>query len=123
MQEYGEPNASLVAGLEARGAFVLTVKVYGWDLPEDTRPLEQLVRSTAGGQVDVLLVTSSQQAVNLLHVADRLGLANELRNGLQNTIIASIGPDTSETLRDYGLAVDFQPEHPQMGQLVAAAGR
>ena len=37
VQEYGQPNASLVAGLEARGAGVRTVKVYEWDFPEDTR--------------------------------------------------------------------------------------
>jgi uroporphyrinogen decarboxylase len=119
MQEYGEPNASLVAGLEARGAQVVTLKVYRWELPAETGPLEQLVRSIAAGQIDVLLVTSSQQAVNLLRIAERLQMVDDLRRGLVNTVIASIGPDTSDTLRGHGLAVDLQPEHPQMGQLVA----
>ncbi|MEX2141208.1 MAG: uroporphyrinogen decarboxylase [Pirellulales bacterium] len=121
MQEYGEPNASLVAGLEARGARVVTLKVYRWELPEDTGPLEQLARSIAVGEIDVLLFTSSHQAVNLLRIAERLHLADELQRGLQHTVIASIGPDTSETLRDHGLTIDLQPEHPQMGQLVASA--
>ena len=121
MQEFGEPNTSLVAGLEARGARVLTLKVYRWDLPEDTGPLEQLVRSMAAGEIDVLLFTSSHQAVNLLRIAERLGLADDVQRALHDTVIASIGPDTSETLRDHGLSVDLQPEHPQMGQLVAAA--
>ena len=35
LQEYGQPNASLVAGLEARGARVHCLKVYRWDLPLD----------------------------------------------------------------------------------------
>ena len=121
MQEYGEPNASLVAGLEARGARVVTLKVYRWELPEDTGPLEQLVRSIGGGEIDVLLFTSSHQAVNLLRMAERQRLTDELQRGLQKTVLASIGPDTSETLRDLGLTVDFQPDHPQMGQLVASA--
>ena len=38
-------------------------------------------------------------------------------------MIASIGPDTSETLRQYGFAVDLEPEHAKMGQLVVAAAR
>jgi uroporphyrinogen decarboxylase len=121
MQEYGEPNASLVAGLEARGAQVVPLKVYRWELPDDSGPLAQLARSIAEGKIDVLLVTSSQQAVNLLRVGEQLRLGDDLRRGLANTVIASIGPDTSDTLREHGLAVDLVPEHPQMGQLVAAA--
>jgi uroporphyrinogen decarboxylase len=121
MQEYGEPNASLVAGLEARGAQVVAVKVYRWDLPEDTAPLEELVRSLAAHEVNVVLFTSSHQAVNLLRTAERLGMADDARHGLQTAVIASIGPDTSETLRAHGLVVDLEPDHPQMGHLVATA--
>jgi len=32
----------------------------------------------------------------------------------------SIGPTTSQALRESGLAVDIEPEHPKMGHLVAA---
>src|SRR2546425_1049728 len=44
LQEYGQPNASLVAGLEARGAKVARIKLYNYDLPEDTGPLAANVR-------------------------------------------------------------------------------
>ncbi len=74
VQEYGQPNPHLVAGLEARGAQVRTVKVYHWDLPEDTAPLEANVRAIAAGERDVVLFTSSQQVVNLLGMAERLEL-------------------------------------------------
>jgi uroporphyrinogen-III synthase len=33
-------------------------------------------------------------------------------------VIASIGPTTSEALRDQGLTPDFEPSHPKMGILV-----
>src|SRR6056297_3613994 len=33
LQEYGISNTSLIAGLEARGASVVPVKVYAWDFP------------------------------------------------------------------------------------------
>ena len=120
LQEYGQPNASLVAGLEARGATVLNLKIYQWDLPEDTGPLEANIRAIAAGEIDVALFTSSQQVLNLLTVAARLGLAGELRTGLARLAIGSVGPGTSQTLRQNELAVDFEPEHAGMGQLVIA---
>jgi uroporphyrinogen decarboxylase len=121
LQEYGQPNASLVAGLEARGATVLNLKIYQWDLPEDTGPLEANIRAIAAGEIDVALFTSSQQVVNLLTVAAQLSLAGELRTGLARTVIGSIGPGTSQTLRQNELPVDFEPEHAGMGQLVVTA--
>ena len=72
--EYGRPNASLVAGLEARGARVEAVRVYRWELPEDIAPLTDNLRAIAAGQRQVALFTSSHQVVNLLRVAEDLGL-------------------------------------------------
>jgi uroporphyrinogen-III synthase len=50
VQEYGKTNPSLIAGLEARGAHVLRMPVYQWDLPEDTAPLEENVRRLSRGR-------------------------------------------------------------------------
>lgn len=121
LQEYGQPNASLVAGLEARGARVETLTVYRYALPEDVGPLEDNIRAIAGGEIDVVLFTSSHQLVNLLRVAERMGLAQDLRRGLDKVVIASIGPTTSETLREFELPVDLEPEHSKMGHLVLSA--
>jgi uroporphyrinogen-III synthase len=33
-------------------------------------------------------------------------------------LIASIGPSTSERLREFGLMADIEPTHPRMGFLV-----
>ncbi len=120
VQEYGLPNASLVAGLEARGAKVVPLKVYSWDLPVDTRPLEANLRAIVAGERDVLMFTSAHQVVNLLRVAERLGLVNELRKAIPRCVIASIGPTTSEMLRDCDIEVDIEPEHGKMGHLVQA---
>jgi uroporphyrinogen decarboxylase len=121
LQEYGKPNASLVAGLEARGARVLPIRVYRWELPEDTAPLEANLQAIAAGERDVALFTSSHQIVNLFRVADRLGLTDRLRGALRRMVIASIGPTTSETLHEFELQVDLEPEHGKMGHLVAIA--
>ena len=121
LQEYGQPNASLVAGLEARGARVHCLKVYRWDLPLDLGPLESNVRAMAAGDIDVAMFTSSHQVVNMLRVAEELQLTAQLRQGISRTIIASIGPTTTETLHELDFRVDVEPQHSKMGQLVAAA--
>jgi len=121
VQEYGQSNVSLIAGLEARGAKVEPLRVYRWELPDDTGPLEENVRRIVAGEIDVAMFTSAHQAVNLLRVAARLELSPALRQSLGRIAVASIGPTTSETLRELDLSVDIEPEHSKMGQLVAAA--
>ena len=123
LQEYGVSNASLIAGLEARGATVETVRVYGWELPEQTQPLQDNIRAIAAGQRDLLLLTSAHQLVNLLRLSEQLGMADALRQGLARTVIASIGPTTSQMVEESDLQVDLEPEHPRMGHLVLEAAR
>ncbi len=121
LQEYGITNRSLIAGLEARGANVLPVRVYGWELPEDTGPLEENIRAIVQGQRDVVLFTSAHQVVNVLRTAEKLHLVEELRDAFKRVIVGSIGPTTSQMLQESDLPVSFEPEHPKMGHLVAAA--
>ncbi len=118
LQEYGVTNRSLLAGLEARGAKVDAVRVYEWDLPADCGPLEANIRRIVAGEVDVVLFTSANQVVNLLKLADDLGLADDLTTAMRRVVVASIGPTTSEMLRSQDLPVDLEPSHPKMGQLV-----
>jgi uroporphyrinogen decarboxylase len=121
LQEYGVTNHSLVAGLEARGASVVNVRVYQWDLPVDVKPLEDNIQEMIAGNRDGLLVTSAHQVVNLLRLAREIGVEEKLRSALDRIGIFSIGPTTTEMLRHLELAVDFEPEHPKMGHLVSGA--
>ncbi len=123
IQEYGISNASLIAGLEARGASVESVRVYGWDFPIDTDPLAANVRAIAAGERDMLLVTSAHQIVNLLRMAEQLNMLDALREGLRQTVVASIGPTTSQMLIECELPVDMEPTHPKMGHLVTEAAK
>ena len=38
----------------------------------------------------------------------------------KHTVVGSIGPTTSETLRAHDLPVDIEPEHPKLGHLMSA---
>jgi uroporphyrinogen decarboxylase len=121
LQEYGITNRSLIAGLEARGAKVVNVRVYQWDLPADAKPLEENIRAMVAGERDVAIFTSGHQVANLLRMAQQLGMEQPLREAIERMAVASVGPTTSEMLREHELPVDIEPEHPKMGPLVAAA--
>ena len=113
LQEYGETNPSLIAGLEARGARVDRVRVYEWALPEDAAPLEANARR--------LMLTSANQLNNLLAVAQRLGMEQRVRDGFRSALVVSIGPTTSERLRSLGLPMDLEASNSTMGRMVQDA--
>jgi uroporphyrinogen-III synthase len=118
VQEYGAPNAELLAGLAERGAKVTQVPVYEWALPEDVQPLRDAVTALADAKIDVALFTTSIQVIHLLKIAAELGKEKETVGAFQRIVVGSIGPVTSEELRAHGIAVDMEPSHPKMGFLV-----
>ena len=118
VQEHGVPSRELYAGLTERGAQVFPVPVYKWAPPEDTEPLRAAIRDLSLGKFDVVLFTSSVQVHHLFRLADEMGRHQEAANGLRRAVVGSIGPVTSETLREYGVPPDMEPSHPKMGFLV-----
>jgi uroporphyrinogen-III synthase len=123
VQEYGMPNEDLIAGLGERGAVVTRVPVYHWALPEDTGPLRNAVQAIVAGEIDMALFTTSVQVAHLLRIAEEMNLDPQLRGGLARIAVGSIGPITSEELREHGLSADFEPTHPKMGFLVNEAAQ
>ncbi len=121
LQEYGKSNTDLIAGLRAQGRTVSPVRIYGWELPEDLGPLRAAAATLAAGSVDVVMLTTSMQLVNLLRIADEDGIGEPVRAALRKVFIASIGPTTTETVEECGLRVEFEPSHPKMGLLVNEA--
>jgi uroporphyrinogen-III synthase len=118
VQEYGRPIPELIQGFERRGGEVTTVPVYQWDLPLDLGPLREAARRLANGEFDVLLLTTSMQMPHLLRVAAEEGLESGTRRALERMVVASVGPSTTEMLRELGIPPDFEPSHPKMGFLV-----
>ena len=118
IQEYGRTNLELLDALRARGAEVTSVRVYQWELPEDTLPLREAARRLASANVDVVMFTTSAQMAHLMRVASEEGIADAVRAGFQDVVVASIGPTTTEALEEYGVAPDITPTLPKMGILV-----
>jgi uroporphyrinogen-III synthase len=118
VQEYGKSNPELLAALRDRGAEVTAVRVYQWDLPEDTGPLREAVHRIAGARADVAIFTTSIQLTHLFRIAAEEGLEDAVRDNLRGMAIASIGPTTSEAIEEFGLSADIVPSHPKMGFLI-----
>jgi uroporphyrinogen-III synthase len=116
------PNA-----LAAAGAQVTIAPAYRSLTPPDTIPaLQRLfasggalpadgVKSATGPPPGIITFTSSSTARNLIALLDAAGL--QLPPG---TVLASIGPITSATLRDLGYAPTLEAAEPTIAALVAA---
>jgi uroporphyrinogen-III synthase len=122
IQEYGAENPALLGGLTDRGAVILRVPVYRWELPSDTGPLREAIRLILDGEIDIAIFTTSIQLKHLLLVegGDR---SARLKDALQRIVLASIGPMCSDALKEQGLSVDIEPEHPKMGYLISAVAK
>jgi uroporphyrinogen-III synthase len=118
VQEHGVPSRELYAGLAERGARVFPVTVYKWAPPEDPEPLRAAIRGLTLNKFDVVLFTSSVQVHHLFRFADEMGLHQQVADALRRALVGSIGPVTSETLREYGITPDLEPSHPKMGFLI-----
>ena len=122
VQEYGRSNPRLLDALRERGGEVTPIRIYTWDLPEDTGPLREGVRGLADGRFEVVMFTTPNQVVHLFRIADEEGVRDRVLEAVGRMMVASIGPATTEMLADYGIAADMEPSHPKMGFLVKEAG-
>lgn len=119
VQEYGRSNEDLLGALRARGAEVTSVRVYQWDLPEDTAPLREAARKLAAGEFDVAMFTTAIQVPHLFRIAREEGVEEGVAAAFPKLVVASIGPTTTEVLEEYGIHPDLEPSHPKMGFLVS----
>ena len=120
VQRYGVSNTELEEALKAREAQVVEIATYRWSLPEDTRPLVELLDRLERREVDAVTVTNAAQVYNLFAVAEKLGRVEALRTGLNHTLVASVGPVSSDALKKFGIAVGLEARPPKLGPLVAA---
>lgn len=122
VQEYGTANTDLTQGLTGRGAQVRSVPVYRWALPDDVEPLRRALRNIVDGQASVVMFTSAAQVDHVVQLLDAAEKLAAFRDALEKTMVASIGPVTSQRLHDHHLPVHFEPSHAKMGVLVKEAG-
>ena len=87
VQEYGKASPELLDGLRKRGAEVSTVRIYRWDLPEDTAPLREAAHRIARREAHIARQLGDDLADVPGHAGDvaalaRLAVHPELDRGL-----------------------------------------
>jgi uroporphyrinogen-III synthase len=110
LQLYSESNPPLQKFLCEAGATVRTVLPYVYAPATDAERVADLIGRMAGGRVDAVVFTSSPQVDRLYEVASERGLGAALRQGLERTRVAAVGPVVAENLRERGSRVDICPE-------------
>ena len=119
-----EARKVLVSDLRQAGAYVDEVAAYFTEAVgrDDARGAEVL-HLLQTGQLAMLTFTSSSTVRNFvawLKSCQQEGAASLLTVVARNTRIASIGPITSQTARDYGLSVDCEAKEFTINGLVDA---
>ncbi len=110
VQLHGNDNTPLIAAIEGAGARALVVQPYRYAPASDATRVCEVIHLMRKGEVDLLAFTSSPQVDRLFDVARENNLEDDLRLGLKQTMIASIGPIASGTLMRLGVRVDVCPE-------------
>jgi uroporphyrinogen III methyltransferase/synthase len=110
-----EARAILGEGLRRQGALVDDVAAYQTRPDGDAEAARQLFRD---GEIDVVTLTSSSTVRNLIGL-----LADRSSSFLGGVVVASIGPITSQTIREFGIAVDVEATEHTMPGLVSALER
>lgn len=118
IQLHGEPLPDMVDVLHEAGATVEQIQVYRWTLPVDTAPLVKLCHQVAAREMHALTFTSAPAAVSFLHIADELGIGDEVRAALtRDVLVVAVGPVTAAPLDRAGIPV-AQPNRSRLGAMV-----
>src|SRR5258705_6669008 len=102
-------HGALTGAIAAQGAEVDTVLPYVYDAKAADANIVTAIDEMAAGRVDAIALTNLGQVRRLVEAARAHGREDELRKGLERTLIASVGPAVSGELRSHGLRTDISP--------------
>jgi len=122
-------HGALIGAITAQGAEVDAVLPYAYDAKAADDNILTAIEDMAKGQVDAIALTSSGQVRRLFEVAQARGCEAQLREGLAQTPIASVGPVVSDELCSHGLHPDISPANeaffmkPLISAMAVALGK
>jgi len=122
-------HARLIGAITAQGAEVEPVLPYVYDAQAADTNIVTAIGELAQGRIDAVALTSSGQVRRLIEVAKAHGCEAQLREGLVQTPIASVGPVVSDELSSHGLRTDIAPANeayfmkPLISAMAAALGK
>src|SRR5713101_5110566 len=130
LQLYPDKDHSVLIGaIKAQGAEVDTVLPYVYDAQVADANIVTAIDEMAKGRIDAIALTNLGQVRRLVEVAQAHGCEDRLREGLDRTPIASVGPVVSDELKSHGLRTDISPANdayfmkPLITAMAAALGK
>jgi uroporphyrinogen-III synthase len=99
----------LIGALMRQGADIDTVLPYVYDSQAAGANTVAAIEAMAEGRIDCIALTNLGQLRRLFDAANAHGIETRLREGLQRTLIASVGPAVNEELASHGLRADIVP--------------
>src|SRR5882762_5350502 len=102
-------HSALIGAIKAQGAEVDTVLPYVYDAQAAEANIVTAIEEMAQGRIDAIALTNLGQVRRLVEVARARGCEARLREGLDRTPIASVGPVVSDELNSHGLRTDIFP--------------
>ncbi len=102
-------HSALLGAIAAQGATAIPVTPYIYDARAADTHVVTAIEEMAAGSIDAIALTNLGQIRRLFDVARARGLEARLREGLEKTPIASVGPAVSDELRLHGLSADIYP--------------
>ena len=130
LQLYPDKDHGVLIGeIKAQGAEVDTVLPYAYDARAADANIVTAIDAMANGNIDAIALTNLGQVRRLFEVARAQGCEDRLREGLDRTAIASVGPVVSEELKSHGLRTDIAPANdayfmkPLISAMATALGK
>ncbi len=122
-------HGKLIGSIAAQGAEVDPVCPYAYDAQAAESNIITAIDEMVEGRIDAIALTNLGQIRRLIEVARARGCEERLRDGLERTPIASVGPVVSDELKSHGLRTDISPADgaffmkPLISAMAAALGK
>lgn len=112
LQLYPEKDhTALIDAIASLGASVDTVLPYVYDARAAEENIVAAIEEMAAGRVDAIALTNQVQVRRLVGTARAKGLDAQLRQALERTPVASVGPVVSDELKAFGFKIDITPDN------------
>ncbi len=105
-----EQAAETIKAIEALGGKAYSFPTIEITKSTDTSVVNPFLEALANKKVDYVILMSVNGVNHLLDITENLGVTDEFKKNLKNTVMMAVGPKTAQELERNGIHVDLIPE-------------
>jgi uroporphyrinogen-III synthase len=87
--------------------YIPAIEIKGVSNPE---PMKRLLTELCAGQVDYVILMSTNGVKHLFSAAEELKQTSRLYEGLAKSFVIAVGPRTADAMKEYKVCVDLVPQ-------------